>query len=201
MILGASGAPARAAIIITAPTISLPYSATDRSETVEVYLQDTDATSPQIGDQQVELSLPNTPDVFFTGAGATISHPYLFAPQTPAPYVTTDVVGGTDYPYEIAPPTLANGDGLLLVDLTVKGGTTGDFPLTFDTDLLSDAAATALFDQNSEPILFTVQNGAIDIALAPLPEPSSALLSLLAILGVGFVAYYRKRGGASVLPL
>ena len=58
--LGTAGA----AIIITAPDISLPYSATDRTENVEVYVQDTDATPPTIGDEQVELKLPVNPDVF-----------------------------------------------------------------------------------------------------------------------------------------
>jgi len=182
---------ARAAIIITAPNVSIPYSATDRTENVEVYVQDTDATSPNIGDEQIELALPNTPDVFFVGTGSTTEHPYLFSPQTPGSSVANYVVYGTDYPYEIAPPALADGDGLLMIQVTVKGGATGVYPLTFDTDLVSDAGATALFDQANHPISFSVQSGAIDIGPTPVPEPSSALLAILAILGSGIVAHRR----------
>jgi hypothetical protein len=184
---------ARAAVIITAPTVSIPYSATDRIENVEVYVQDTDATLPNIGDEQVELKLPNDPNVFFSGTGPTTGHPYLFNPQTPGSSVANYVVYGTDYPYEIAPPALADGDGLLMIQITVKGGATGAYPLTFDTDLLSDAGATALFDQANQPISFTVQNGSIEIGPTPVPEPSSIVLALLAILGAGFVAHRRRR--------
>jgi hypothetical protein len=182
----------RAAIIITAPDISLPYSAADRIENVEVYVQDTDATPPTIGDEQVELTLPTNPDVFFTATGSTIAHPYLFSPQTPGNSVASYVVYGTDYPTEIAPPALADGDGLLMVQVKVLGGTTGSIPLTFGTNLMSDAGATALFDEANNPISFSVQNGSISIEPAPVPEPSSALLALLAILGAGFVAYKRR---------
>ncbi len=186
--LGTAGA----AIIITAPDILLPYSASDRIENVEVYVQNTDATPPSIGDEQVELKLPVNPDVFFTATGWTTVHPYLFSPQTPGSSVASYVAYGTDYPYEIAPPALADGDGLLMVQVKVLGGATGSIPLTFDTDFMSDAGATALFDEMNNPIAFSVQNGSINIEPAPVPEPSSALLALLAILGAGLVAYKRR---------
>jgi hypothetical protein len=191
---------ARAAIIIAVPTMSLPYSPTDRTETLEVYVQDpNDPSPPQIGDQQVMLSLPDTLDVFFTAAGPTIAHPYLFAPQMPGTSVSNDVVYGTDFPQDIAPPVLANGAGLLMIEFTVKGGTTGDFPLTFDTDLLADPGATALLDQEDHPISFCIENGAIDIAPMPVPEPSSGLLSMLAALIGGFAVYRHRRQNASRL--
>lgn len=57
---------------------------------------------------------------------------------------------------------------------------------------MSDAGATALFDEMNNPIAFSVQNGSINIEPAPVPEPSSALLALLAILGAGLVAYKRR---------
>jgi hypothetical protein len=186
---------ARGEVIITAPTVSLPYSASDRTETVEVYVQDTDNPSPQVGDQQVELALPSSPDVFFTSAGATVDHPYLFAPQAPVPNVTSNVVYGTDYPYQppydVSPPVLADGDGLLMVQLTVKGGTVGDFPLTFNLKTGTDAVGTALFDQLSDPIAFTVQNGWIDIAPAPVPEPSGIALAGIAV-AAGLIAWRRR---------
>ena len=98
----------------------------------------------------------------------------------------------------VAPPALTDGDGLLMVQVKVLGGATGSIPLTFDTDLMSDAGATALFDQMNNPIAFSVQNGSISIEPAPVPEPSSALLALLAILGAGFVAYKRRSETATI---
>jgi len=185
---------ARATIIITAPTISVPYSATEQTVAAEVYVQDTDATSPEVGDQQVKLDLPAASGLTFASAGATVEHPYLFEPQSPATSVAGDVVYGTDFPYEIAPPVLANGDGLLLVDISIPGGTTGDIPLMLDTDYASDPAATALFDQSNNPIAFSVQNGAIDISspATSVPEPSSVVLAVAALAGAGLLGYRRK---------
>ena len=171
----------------------MPYSATDQTVTAEVYVQDTDNSSPEIGDQQVEIALPSSSDVSFTSAGATTDDPYLFAPQSPATVVDSSVVYGTDYPYAISPPTLNDGDGLLLLQITIKAGTTGDFPLTFATDLASDARATALFNQLNQPIPFSVQNGLIDIGPSPVPEPSSIVLALMALAAIGAVLLRRKR--------
>ena len=50
-----------AAIIITAPTINLPYSASVRSGSFEVYVQSTEANAPLIGADNVELQLPPVP--------------------------------------------------------------------------------------------------------------------------------------------
>jgi hypothetical protein len=185
--------------MITAPTISLPYSATTRTETVEVYVQDSDEQSPEVGADNVELGLPDTSNVFFTGAGATTANPfpYLFGSQAPGWCVADggDMLLGSDFADGPTVPSLANGDGLLLVDLTIMGGTTGDFPLTFQPYGASDPVGTALFDQNNDLISSAVVNGSIDIA--PVPEPSAALLALLGILGAGLAAVRRKRLGAT----
>jgi len=195
-----SSRTARAGIIIVAPTISLPYSAVDRTETAEVYVLDSeDPSPPEIGADQVELTLPDTPSVFFTGAGATTAHPYLFGAQTPGFSITNggDVVLGSDF--GLTTPTLANDDGLLLVDFTIVGGTSGVLPLTLEAYGPSNLIGTALFDQNNQLIPLSMQGGEIDIAAADVvPEPSSALLSLLAILGAGFVACSKRRSRLSL---
>lgn len=184
--------PARADIIVAAPTITLPYSATDRTETAEIYVQDTDTSSPQISADNVEVSLPNSPDVFFTAAGATVNHPYLFGQQSPMVLVDSDVVDATDFASSTV-PVLADGDGLLLVQFTVKGGTTGDFPLSFATDYPADPMATALFDQAANPVAFSVVGGSIDIASAvmPVPEPASLLTALAAIVAAAALGWRR----------
>jgi hypothetical protein len=193
---------ARAGIIIVAPTISLPYSSVSRTETLEVYVQDSsDPSPPEIGADNVELALPDESSVFFTEAGATTEHPYLYGgSQMPGWRVTNagDIVLGTDFA-DATLPTLANGDGLLLVDFTIMGGATGSFPLTFDLYSLPNPVGTGLFDPDNNLISSSVEEGAIDIAAppAPVPEPSSAMLALLAVLGAGYAGYLKRRGRPS----
>jgi hypothetical protein len=186
----------RAGIIIVAPTISLPYSAANRTEIAEVYVLDSnDPSPPEIGADQIELALPDTSSVLFTGAGATTVHPYLYGAQTPGFSILDggNVVLGSDF--GSTTPTLANNDGLLLVDFTIAGGTSGVFPLTLEAYEPSNLVGTALFDQNNILIPLSMQAGEIEIApaVSGVPEPSTALLSLLAILGAGFATWTKRR--------
>jgi hypothetical protein len=175
-----------AAIIITAPTVNLPYSSTAQSGKFEVYVQSTETSPPQVGADNIELQLPATPGVTFTlPANATpTSHLYLFNPQTPASVIlkSGQIVEGTDFaPSSL--PTLLNGSGLLLVDYQVAPGAFGNFPLTFVGYPPPQAqVGTALFDGANNPLPATVQNGSINIA-APVPEPAAWLLALVAALG------------------
>ena len=191
---------ANAGIILVAPTISLPYSASNRTETAEVYVLDSDDPSPpEIGADQIELALPDTSSVLFTGAAATTVHPYLYGTQTPGFSLMNggDVVLGSDF--GLTTPTLTNGVGLLSVDFTIVGGTSGVFPLTFDAYGPSNLVGTALFDQNNQLITLSMQAGEIDISPATngVPEPSSALLSLLAVLGAGLIIWSKRRARLS----
>jgi hypothetical protein len=184
---------AQAAVIITAPTVSVPYSASDQTVTAEIYVQTTDGSAPQVGADEIELALPTNSSVVFDSAGPTVSHPYLFGAQSPGMIVDSNVVYGTDFAMSSV-PTLADGDGLLLVEFTVKGGTTGDFPLTFATDYPADPLATMLYDQSNDPIPFSVSNGWIDISSpTPVPEPSSLVLAAAASAIAGFFLFRRRR--------
>ncbi len=191
--LGLNPAHSRAGIIVAAPTISLRYSASAQTATAEIYVQDTDPASSQVGADSVELSVSADSGISFTAAGATSEHPYLFGNQSPGILAEGDIVYGTDFANS-TPPTLAAGDGLLWIQFTVAGGTTGDIPLSFVTNYPSDPLATMLWDESNDPIPFTVQGGMIEIGANPVPEPSSIALVAIAILAAAaMIARHRRR--------
>jgi hypothetical protein len=175
-----------AAIIITAPTINLPYSAAARTETFEVYVHSTEASPPQIGAMNVELQSPVGSAVTFLlpPDPTPTTHPYLFSPQAPTGAIVDagHTVEGTDFAF--APlPSLADGAGLLLVKYQIAAGTTGSIPLTFAAYLpATNPVGTALFDANNLPLAASLSNGSIDIA-SPIPEPATCVLALVAAAG------------------
>jgi hypothetical protein len=179
-----------AAIIITAPTINLPYSASPRSGSFEVYVQSNQLTGPMIGADNVELQLPTTPaGVTFippptptTNTTPTL-HPYVYPSQSPTEMVVNSglTVEGSDFASSTL-PMLSDGSGLLLVNFQIAAGATGKFPLTFvDYAPPSHPLGTALFDASNVPFAASLQNGSINIAAA-VPEPATWTLALTAIL-------------------
>jgi hypothetical protein len=186
-----------AAIIITAPTITLPYSAAAQTGSFEVYVQSTEATPPHIGEMNVELQAP-------VGSGVTFAlppdstptvHPYLFQPQSPISMVVDSgrTVEGTDFTFSPL-PILADGDGLLLVKYQVAPGIIGNIPLTFAAySKTTNPVGTALFDANNLPLSASFSNGSINIA-SPIPEPATWLLAVLAAAAfIGRAAKGRAR--------
>jgi hypothetical protein len=171
-----------AAIIITAPTINLPYSAAVRMGTFEVYVHSTEATPPQVGAMNVELQSPiGSALTFLLPADPTpTTHPYLFLPQAPTAAIADagHTVEGTDFAF--APlPSLADGAGLLLVKYQIAAGVTGSIPLTFAAYSQINPVGTALFDANNVPLTASLSNGSINVA-SPIPEPATWLLALVA---------------------
>lgn len=179
-----------ASIIITAPTINLPYSAAAQTGTFEVYVQSTEATPPQVGAMNVELQSPVGSAVSFILPASTTPtvHPYLFQPQSPTSMVVDSgrTVEGTDFMFPPL-PTLADGAGLLLVKYQVVAGAFGSVPLTFAAySQTTNPLGTALFDANNHPLAASFANGSINIA-SPIPEPATWVLALLA--GIVLVAH------------
>jgi hypothetical protein len=178
-----------AAIIITAPTINLPYSASARSGSFEIYVQSSEATAPMVGADNIELQLPTTPaGVTFTPPPTPTTdttpmlHAYLYPNQSPTEMVVNSgrTVEGSDFAGSTL-PALSNGSGLLLVNCQIAAGATGSFPLTFvNYAPPSHPLGTALFDGSNVPLAASLQNGSINIA--PVPEPATWALALTAIL-------------------
>jgi hypothetical protein len=182
---------ARAAIIITAPVIDLPYSASARTGSFEIYVQSSEVNAPLIGSHNVELQLPSSPSgvTFLSPPGPTTGttpsdHPYLFTGQAPTELVVNAgrTVEGTDFA-EGTPPALADGAGLLLVNYQIAAGASGSFPLTFVSYAPpSHPLGTGLFDGSSNQLTATLQNGSINIA-PPVPEPATWILAAAACVG------------------
>jgi hypothetical protein len=162
---------ARAAITITAPAVSLPYSASAQSGTFEVWVQSTASPQPQVGAFNVEIQLPSFSNVTFpqpsptSGPNTTPTvHPYIFAGQSPTEKIVNSgrTTQGTDNA-ESTVPTLSDGVGLLLVTESVPAGATGFYPLTFLANSPQDPVGTVLFDPSNHIIAATDQNGSIAI--------------------------------------
>jgi hypothetical protein len=184
-----------ASIIITAPTINLPYSAAPRTGTFEVYVQSTQSPQPQVGAMNVELQSPISSAVtFLLPADSTPTvHSYLFSPQSPTAALADSghTIKGTDFAFPPL-PNLADGIGLLLVKYQVAAGASGSIPLMFAAySSTSNPVGTALFDANNLPLAATLSNGSINIA-PPVPEPATGVLALLA--AAGLVARFRRSG-------
>jgi len=160
--MASSPEDATAQITITVPSVSVPESSSSQTGTFDVYVVTSGGSLPQVGDFSVNLQLSPAGGVAFTGGAATSIDPYIFAGQTPGPTVDTfnsgTTIEGTDF--AATPPTLVNGDGLLAVNYSVPANTSGTFNLTLVTTGL---AATALDDQNANPIPFTVQNATLTV--------------------------------------
>ena len=158
--------------MITAPTINLPYSASARSGSFEVYVQSNQLTGPMIGADNIELLLPTKPaGVTFTPPPTPTTnttptlHPYLYPNQSPTEMVANSglTVEGSDFA-ESTLPMLSDGSGLLLVTYQIAAGATGDFPLTFANYAPpSNPLGTALFDGNNVPLAASLQNGSINM--------------------------------------
>jgi hypothetical protein len=186
-----------AAIIITAPTINLPYSAAAQTGSFEVFVQSTGVSAPQVGAMNVELQAPVGSGVTFLlpADSAPTVHPYLFQPQSPISMVVDSgrTVEGTDFTFSPL-PNLADGDGLLLVKYQVAAGTFGSIPLTFAAySKTTNPVGTALFDANNLPLSASFSNGSINVA-SPIPEPATWLLAAVAAAAfVGRAAKGRAR--------
>ena len=163
-----------AAIIVTAPTINLTQSASIQTGSFDVVVQADE--SPLIGTQQVKLALPGIAGVKFTGVGL------------PANYVLGGSISGTGFSDFLAqvsdfpsgsPPALSNNAGLLRVSYEVAANVTGSYSLVFDTDLNADPLATALYDDQSVLLDFSVSAGAIIISAVP--EPSGLAISFISV--------------------
>ncbi len=184
-----------ASIIITAPTINLPYSAAPRTGTFEVYVQSTATPQPQVGAMNVELQSPIASALtFLLPADSTpMVHPYLFSPQSPTAALadSNHTIKGTDFVFSPL-PNLSDGVGLLLVEYQLAGGASGNIPLTFAAySPTSNPVGTALFDANNLPLAATLSNGAIDIA-SPIPEPATWILALVALAVVPLLGRRRS---------
>lgn len=164
------GVPLPAAITITAPNITLPYSASPQVGTFEVFVASTASPQPQVSAFGVDLQLPSFSGITFTAPSSPTTnttpttHPYLFSGQAPTERVTNAgrTVLGTDFA-QSSLPTLSNGAGLLLVTYSIPAGANGVFPLTFVDYSTSNPFGTGLFDGSNNQISTTDGNGSIVI--------------------------------------
>jgi hypothetical protein len=168
LILALLSAHARAAVTatITAPNVSLPYSASSQTGSFEIYLQASGSPQPQVVSMQVELQLPSFSTITFTPNSNTTPtvHPYIFPNQSPSATVVNSgrTIEGADTEQGNF-PTLTNGVGLLLVNYSIPAGASGYFPLTFVDYPNQSQFGNALFDTNLAQIPTTDQNGSITI--------------------------------------
>lgn len=161
-------AAAPAAITITAPAISLPYSASAQTGTFEVWVGSTASPQPQVGAFGVEVQLPSFSSLtFVTSADTTpTEHTYIYSGRsTPTESIGNSgrTIFGGDFASSNPVPSLFDNAGLLLATYSVPAGASGFYPLTFVDYSNQNLLGTALFDQNNAQIPTTDQNGSIAI--------------------------------------
>jgi hypothetical protein len=170
-ILALLPATLRAAVTatITAPAITLPYSAASQSGTFELYVQASGSPQPMVSGMQVELQLPSFSAISFISSTNTTPtvHPYIFPNQSPSATIPNSgsgrTVEGADFEQGNTYPTLSNGAGLLLVCYSVPAGASGYYPLSFVDYSNQNPFGNALLDSNVMQIPTTDQSGSITI--------------------------------------
>lgn len=152
---------------VTAPSFTLPYSASSQMGTFELYVQASGSPQPAVSGMQVELQLPSFSTTTFVQSANTTPtvHPYIFPNQTPSATVINPgrTIEGADFEQGSSYPTLSNGAGLLLVCYSVPAGASGFYPLTLIDYSAQNQFGTALFDSNLTQIPTADQNGSITI--------------------------------------
>ncbi len=191
---------ASATLIVTAPSINVPYSATAQSGSFEVYLKNTGSPGPQVGDTLIELQVAANSGLMFSlpvssANAATVVHPYIFPGGAPTPkiadgghdYEATDFAGSTL-------PTATDGLGLVLVNYTIAGGALGTIPISF-VPYPQGHIGTGLFDSQNNQISTTLQGGVITI-VTPVPEPAG-MATWWVLCGGWWIVNRRRRGRSS----
>ncbi len=152
---------------ITAPAITLPYSAASQSGTFELYVQASGSPQPMVSAMQVELQLPSFSAITFSNTANTTPtvHPYIFPNQAPSETIVNSgrTVEGGDFEMGNIYPTLSDGAGLLLVSYSVPAGASGYYPLTFVDLSNQNQFGNAIFDSDLVQIPTSDQSGSITI--------------------------------------
>jgi hypothetical protein len=196
-----AASPARAGLVITAPTIAAAAGTSGSFDIVITNNNSVGGDSFQVASDSIDLALSGLPGVTFTDATIATAIPYLFVlsgttqgggplsldPFPNAAFLTSDS--------EFASPGFATigpgmSFGIAHVSFTVDSSAqTGDRALVL-------GAGTSLSDIAGAPIAFTTSNGMLSISVVP--EPSAWLL-LSSGLAAAF-AFCRTTTGARRVP-
>jgi hypothetical protein len=161
-------------------------------------------TSYQVSIFSVELSVAGSSGVNFLDAEVNTAAPYIFGtlqspPLSFGPFPSQDFVASDSSMTSPFFTTLNVGDvyGLEHVTYSVAPGTALG-PITVSiVGLGGNFPTTQIDDVNVNPLPFTANNGTINVA-APVPEPSSLVLTLTAMIAGPLVWLARRRTGRSL---
>jgi len=180
--LVATSSAALAGTIVLGETKALSSPAAVTQTSVEFYLDRTgadDGTPLSVGNYQLRLGLSGAgagSTVRILGVGPTTTHAQAFTLDT------TNVTAGTvAYAATLnlsSPFDIADGGGLLKVDLELQPGASGNYALT----VLSGSGNTEFTDPVDFATLLAVDagSGALNVAV---PEPCSLLLGFVGMIG------------------
>jgi hypothetical protein len=180
----ASGASAE--IICAVDDVVLDYSASLRTVSLEAYVQLTEGSSLSVDGWQTLATLtgPDT-KVKITSGGKTINHTSLFAPQEPIVLVSDDhhQIEAINYIMFGDPISIANGAGLVRINVEVQGGAVGRYAVNFNT-------GGSRLSQNIGAEDVTPFDHYTGGSIVIVPEPSSSVLCL--VLGLSLLVRRRK---------
>lgn len=188
------GSTGRAAMMLIAESVRLPFSQTDQSGSFDVYVLHDESSPPLVG-HQARLSLaPADSGAVFTGVDLPLTHSYVFPSSMPVGAIASggSIVTGGDFLFTGSSP-LDSGVGLLSISFTVAGGT--PIGSAFDVIIDSDPSQTFLADDELANIDFLIQNG--QISIIAIPEPASPTFALLAGSLFGFYVRRNRRRSLS----
>jgi hypothetical protein len=197
-----SGMPATGAVVFEIGSIFAGQGSS--GNTIEVDVQNTGGSSIVIGGFNFKINADS--DIYFTGAGFSTFAPYLFTgdsfdqlatPPQPLNTSTGSSLSAGDISYSGNGETLGAGQtlGLALVTFDVSPtAALGPVTVSFSTDpsdtVLSDPSGSSIAIDSS-------MSGMIDVTGATTPEPSTAVMLLAALMGLGAWRLMRPGPAAS----
>lgn len=203
LIVTLGAGPALAGTVITADDQTVTSSADEVTETsMEIFLDrtddDDDADLSGVLNFQVRVELAGDDagsDVSIVDVGDTADRDQTRSLDSTSVDSDTEAFGGT---VNVGDPfAIADGDGLMRVDLEIEPNVSGEWTLEI---LTGEETDTALSDEAGDALPFDTAGGTLTVEsppTTPIPEPASSTLAVLACGGLAVLGRPARRRRAA----
>jgi hypothetical protein len=171
-------------VIICGENVTLPFSSSAQTCSVELFLRLTEgSTLPSLFGTTLNATVsPALAGASITGVGKTVNHPYVFNTTGPVGNITASNIDVADFDFSM--PPAQDGAGLGKIDFSIAAGATGKFHILIS----NDTSLTYFLDNSGNSIPL---GASIPGSITVVPEPGSIALLLSGTLAVA--AWFWRR--------